>query len=78
MKKYFIKDFVYIYTHSNETIIANKATGMWLKIPKICYEVIETISNNCEYIEKGISYFERDEDKKYFEKIIYKWCFIRI
>lgn len=72
MKKYFIKDFVYIYTHSNETIIANKATGMWLKIPKICYEVIETISNNCEYIEKGISYFERDEDKKYFEKIIYK------
>lgn len=72
MKKYFIKDFVYTHTYNDETIIANKVTGVWLKIPKICYEIIEIISDKYECIENGISYFERDEDKIYFEKIIDK------
>ncbi|EKX94028.1 Molybdenum cofactor biosynthesis protein A [Peptostreptococcus anaerobius] len=72
MEKYFIEDFAYLDCCEKETIIANKANGMWIKVPKICYEIIKLMSENNKYISCGIEYFEREEDKKYFQNIIEK------
>lgn len=50
-------------------IISNQYSGKWIKIPLVCYEVIEESVEKQLALEKMIDLFSED-DKDYFRKII--------
>lgn len=69
MKRYFYMDSATFIKRKNIVILSNKYTGTWIKVPLDCWEIIANIYNKGENIYDGLNLI-REEDKKYFLKII--------
>ena len=69
MSGYFYNKKANIMKKDNAVIISNQYSGKWIKIPLVCYEVIEESVEKQLALEKMIDLFSED-DKDYFRKII--------
>ena len=69
MSGYFYNKKANIMKKDSTVIISNQYSGKWIKIPLVCYEVIEESVEKQLALEKMIDLFSED-DKDYFRKII--------
>lgn len=69
MSTYFYEKITDVLKNENVVLVSNNMTGNWIKIPKVCYEVIKDATNKKIPLEETIDLFV-DEDKEYYKKVL--------
>lgn len=70
LNKYFLNCICEKIVNNNQVILSNKVNGRWIKIPIECYEVIKYSVDNELQLDNLYDVFQKNEDKKYYERVI--------
>lgn len=68
--EYFIRDISEISEFGDTVYIGNRITGEWFKMPKICMDTINYSYENKITVGDTIKFYEDEDDKMYYKKIL--------